>query len=253
MTKKFFTMLVLVSCYLGFSQNTALFEKANKLYNDGKYQEALEIYGTIEKSNEHSAALYFNLGNCHYKLNQIAPSIYYYEKALLLNPGDEDVLINLQYAQNMVIDEVTELPKNNVSKFFDGLLFGFHYRVWAVLSIVFMALFAVLFILYYYQQASGKKRLFFAMGMLAFLFSGLSVFNAFRQQNIINNQNPAIVFSKEVSVKAEPNLRSSEAFLLHEGTKVEVLDHLEEWKKIRLADGKTGWLTEDTIKEIKEF
>lgn len=253
MTKRFYTILLLVTSCLGFSQNTALFEKANKLYNDGKYQEAIEVYNTIEKSNEHAAALYFNLGNCYYKLNQIAPSIYYYEKALLFNPRDEDVLINLQYAQNMVIDEVTELPKTNISRFLDGLLFGFHYRVWAILSIVFMMLFAVMFILYYYQQVSGKKRLFFVLGMVAFLFSAISVFSAFRQQNIINTQNPAIIFSKEVSVKAEPNLRSSEAFLLHEGTKVEVVDQLEEWRKIRLPDGKTGWLTNDTIKVIKEF
>ena len=74
-----------------------LFEQGNALYNDGNYTEAIEKYQAILKQGKHSAELYFNLGNSYYKLNNIAPSIYYYEKALQLAPDDKDILNNISF------------------------------------------------------------------------------------------------------------------------------------------------------------
>src|SRR5690606_40201598 len=90
--------------------NMGFFEKGNSLYNQGEYQAAIEEYLKISENGEHSSELYYNLGNAYYKLNQIAPSIYYYEKALLLNPDDQDILNNLQYAQNMTVDAIDVMP-----------------------------------------------------------------------------------------------------------------------------------------------
>ena len=84
-----------------FAQNQALFEKANTLYNEGKYAEAIDNYITILETEKHSADIYYNLANAHYKLNNIAPSIYYYEKALLLDPNDSEINNNIAFAKNM--------------------------------------------------------------------------------------------------------------------------------------------------------
>ena len=99
-------IILFVCCFsmIGFSQNDSVFSEANTLYNNGKYAEAIDKYESILDSDQHSAELYFNLGNANYKLNNIAPSIYYYEKALLLEPNDKDIQNNLAFAQNMTID-----------------------------------------------------------------------------------------------------------------------------------------------------
>ena len=73
----------------------------------------------IINNGEHSDELYFNLGNSYYKINDIPNSIYYFEKALQLNPNDKDILNNLTYSQNMLIDKIDQLPSNQVIRFFE--------------------------------------------------------------------------------------------------------------------------------------
>lgn len=236
-----------------FGQNEELFEKGTTLYNEGKFQEAIDAYETILASKEHSAALYYNLGNAHYKLNHIAPSIYYYEKALLLNPGDKDVLNNISFARNMAIDVIEPLPPTGLSKLIERSIGRLSYHSWAILSIIGVFLFTGLFLTYYFLYEQRFKRIAF---ISSFLFLGLSIFTvsmAFHEYNTIKNNRPAIVFSEEVNVNAEPNNRSETVFTLHEGTKVQVDKSYNDWKKIRLADGKIGWLPGSEIKEIKDF
>ena len=99
-------------------QNTELFDKGNDLYNQGRYLEAIESYSDIIKDGKHSSELYYNMGNSYYKLNDIANSIFYYEKALLLNPKSEKIANNLSFAQNMLIDKIEPLPQNQINSFF---------------------------------------------------------------------------------------------------------------------------------------
>ncbi|XLS29045.1 tetratricopeptide repeat protein [Flavobacteriaceae bacterium M23B6Z8] len=250
--KKLFYLLLLIPVLL-FAQNDQLFEKATALYNEGKFEEAINAYETILASKQHSAALYYNLGNAHYKLNHIAPSIYYYEKALLLNPGDKDVLNNISFARNMAIDVIEPLPPTGFSKFIERSIGRLSYKNWAILSIIGVFLFTGLFLTYYFLYQQKFKRIAFVSSLL---FLGLSIFSvnmAFHEYNTIQNNRPAIVFSEETNVNAEPNNRSDIVFTLHEGTKVQVLESYNEWKKIKLADGKIGWLPSSEIKEIKDF
>ena len=89
MRKIIFLIITMIS-FWGVAQNNVIFDEATKSYNAGKYNESIENYKKIIDNGEHSAALYFNLGNAYYKLNKIAPSIYYYEKSLLLDPSDNE-------------------------------------------------------------------------------------------------------------------------------------------------------------------
>lgn len=233
-----------------FSQNQTVFKEANALYNDAKYQDAIDKYESILKSGQHSAELYFNLGNANYKLNRIAPSIYYYEKALRLDPNDTEILNNMAFAQNMTIDAIEQVPEVGISKFVNRIINILGFDAWAKLSIVFMLLFAGLFIAYYFVFSTNRKRLAF-IGSNASLFLMLvALFFAFQKYNLVQKDKPAIVFSQEAEVKSEPNLRSSEAFRIHEGTKVQILDTVNNWKKIKLVDGKSGWIPSDDIKAL---
>ncbi|WAC00891.1 tetratricopeptide repeat protein [Lacinutrix neustonica] len=104
--------IFLFFCGLLSAQNEVLFDQANTLYNEGKFVEALDKYETILKGDNHSAALYFNMANTHYKLNHIAPSIYYYEKAAAMAPNDQEISNNMAFANNMTIDAIDTIPRN---------------------------------------------------------------------------------------------------------------------------------------------
>jgi len=251
--KKILFIGILLITVIGYAQGEALFNRATEAYNAGDYQKAIDNYLEILEDGQHSAELYYNLGNTYYKLNQIAPSIYYYEKALLLKPNDAEITNNLAYAQNMTLDAIDTMPETGLSKIYQNVVGFLSFDQWAYVGVVFMVLFVLLYIAFYYFRYSSRKRIAFITSIITLLICIVSVVFAFLQYNKFKADGPAIVFANESSVKSEPNKRSQEAFALHEGTKVNVLDELNDWKKIRIADGTTGWIPSEDIKLLKDF
>ncbi len=251
--KKLVYILTFLIGSLGFSQNEQLFEQANDSYNNGDFEAAISNYEAIIGSGEHSAALYFNLGNAHYKLNHIAPSIYNYEKALKLNPHDKEIQNNIAFARNMTIDAIDKTPEIGFAKLSNAVTNWLTFDNWAKLSVLLMVLFVVFYLIYYFNYGTTRKRLAFitAMSFLILMFAAVAL--AFNNYHLVENDQPAIVFAKETLVKSEPNLRSPESFKLHEGTKVQILDTVNNWKKIKLADGKTGWIPNQDIKLLNTY
>ena len=250
---KRFLYLILLTYSFGFTQNETLFNKANALYNEGDYTEAIKQYEAVLASGEHSAELYFNLGNAHYKLDHIAPSIFNYERALLLSPKDKDIKNNLAFAKNMTIDAIDVVPEVGFSKILKNLAQSMGFDAWAIIAIAFMFVFVGLFLWYYFAHTTSRKRFTFVTSTLSIILMCFAISMAFINYGIVQKNNPAIVFAQEAQVKSEPNLRSTEAFKLHEGTKLQVLDTVNNWKKIQLTDGKTGWIPSEAIKLIKQF
>ena len=244
-------LLYILSFLFSFSllaQNEAIFQQANALYNAGKYGEAIDKYKSILDTKTHSAELYFNLGNAHYKLNNIAPSIYYYEKALQLAPNDEEIKNNLSFAQNMTIDAVDVIPEAGLTKILNNATNSMTFDGWAKVSIGFVFCFVILFLIYYFAYSSLRKRLTFLGSIASLALMCITLLFAFHKFNLDKIDKPAIVFAKESLVKNAPNNRSEESFKLHEGTKVQVLDTVNNWKKIKLQDGKTRWISSEDIK-----
>lgn len=236
------------------AQNDDLFNNANSLYNEGKYQEAIKAYESIISNDVHSSELYYNLANSYYKLNRIAPSIYYYEKALQISPKDSDILNNLAFAQNMTIDAIEKVPEVGFTKFIKGITNTFHFDTWAMISVCCVMLFVILFLGYYFAYSTVKKRMMFVSSFVVLFISFVSLFFAFQKQTLDKKDNPAIVFSQESDVKTEPNLRSESAFQVHEGTKVQVIESYNDtWTRIQIANGKTGWIAKADIKLLKDI
>ena len=252
MRKIIFLIITMIS-FWGGAQNNVLFDEATKAYNEGKYNEAIENYNKILDNGEHSAALYFNLGNAYYKLNKVAPSIYYYEKSLLLDPSDNEVKNNLSFARNMTLDAIEQMPETGIAKVFSEVTGFLSFDQWAITAIIFMLLFVFGYIAFYYLSYSSKKRVAFIGSMASLFISLIALLIAYLEYTSYRSEQPAIVFENEVIVKSEPNNRSQETFRIHEGTKVFVLDTLSDWNKIKLADGKTGWLPSTNIKLLKDF
>ncbi|WP_431157264.1 tetratricopeptide repeat protein [Winogradskyella poriferorum] len=247
------TVILLCFSLFGISQNTQVFEEANALYNDGKFAEAIDKYESILDSDVHSAELYFNLANANYKLNNIAPSVYYYEKALLLNPNDEEIKNNLAFAQNMTIDAIDKVPDVGFSKIIKNFVNTLSSDTWAIIAVIGVFIFVLLFLLYHFSQATSRKRLAFVVSIASLFIAILSVVMAFQKVRLDAKKNPAIVFAQESRVKSDPNKSSEEVFRLHEGTKVQVLETYEDWNKIQLADNSVGWIQSQDIKLLNDF
>ncbi len=236
---------------LGMAQNPdSLFVEANEMYRQEKYNEALKTYQEIEALDQESWALYYNMGNIHYKMNQVAPAIFYYEKALKLRPDQQDVLFNLEFANQMVLDNIEPLPRNLGQRFMDAVILRLTYETWAKIAVGLAFLFALLFLMYHFSYSTGKKRFYFITSIITVVLVTTSVFFAFRNQLYVKSNKEAIIFASEAEVMNAPTTTSETYFELHEGTKVTVLESLDNWKKIRIADGKIGWIDEKHLKEI---
>ena len=197
------------------AQSESLFKEANQAYANENYEEAISKYQSILKDGYESTSVYYNLGNSHYKLNNVGPSVYYFEKALKLDPNDADVTNNLAYARQMTIDAIDEVPKTGVSKIVNSVIATLSVNGWAWLAVIASISFVVLILLYYFSRASLKKRLFFIGGSLSFLIAICAVVFAYQQQSVLEQKSFGIIFPEEVVVRSEPNSRSEQLFLLH--------------------------------------
>jgi tetratricopeptide (TPR) repeat protein len=251
--KKNLILLLFLSSQL-FSQNSErLFKEGNEYYKLSNYSEAISSYEKIEALGLISSELYYNLGNCHYKLNQVAPAIYNYEMALLLNPLNEEAKSNLVFAKRLTIDAIDEIPKTIFQKLDDAIVKKLSYNEWAIVNVVFSVLGTLLFLLFYFSFTPSIKRLFFVTSILSFLLLLITLFFTIKEYAYSNTTVEAIIFSKEITINNAPTDNSEKIFTLHEGTKVRVLDTVDNWKKIRIADGKIGWIIADEIKILRIF
>lgn len=249
--KKVITLFLLfLGLVVNAQSNKVLFEQANQLYKKADYQNAIKNYQKIEQSGMHSDALYFNMANAYYKLNEVAPSIYYYEKVLKLNPLHQDSQYNLQLANRLAIDVIEEMPKTLIQKIEANFLHKFSVENWAITTIIFSFLTAILFLIYYFSFSTMLKRIFFSLSLSTFGLMILAFLIALKVMNYEQKHQPAIIFSEKAVIKNAPTFNSDDVFILHEGTKVEVLDTVDDWYKIKLADGKVGWVKTAVLKII---
>lgn len=252
--KKILLLLAFFTVNGLFSQDfDKLFSEANDFYKNGNYENAIELYEQIAVSGNVSTELFYNLGNSYYKINKVGPSIYNYEKALLLDPLNEDAENNLIFANRLSLDRIEELPKSALQKFNENYISKLHYNQWATLSVVISLLAALFFLLYYFSHSPSIKRLFFTSTIISLLLLVTSLSITVNQYGVDSRKVEAIIYATEVSVKNEPTKSAEEAFILHEGTKVIVLDQVDDWKKIKLVDGKIGWLKEQDINILNVF
>ena len=249
--KKLVLLLLLIASNIWATDIENKFLNGNDLYQKGRYQDAILQYESVPKMQIESAELYFNLGNCYYKLHKVAPSIFNYEKALRLDPNDVEIQTNLEFAQKMAIDDIKVIPKVGFRKIVSDFTSSYHYNTWGWIVVFQSFAFLIFFIGYYFSNTTKLKRLFFMTLTMLLLGIIISLFSAYFEQNRMESEKPAIVFSELVIVKTEPKKTSQDAFTLHEGTKVYILESVANWKKIQLTDDTTGWIEDSAIREIK--
>jgi tetratricopeptide (TPR) repeat protein len=233
---------------VSFAQNA--FETGNQFYQKEKYEQAITSYESILASGKQSAEVYFNLGNSYYKLHQIAPAIYNYEKALQLNPADEEIKTNLDFARKATVDDIKIIPKVGFKKIIQDVTSKYHYDTWAWIAVSFSFVFLLLFLGFYLSKVALRKRAFFTGMFVVLIGIVFSVAAGISEKDRMESEKTAIVFADVAEVKSEPKLSNPNTFILHEGTKVTILESIANWKKIELSDETKGWIQESAIKEL---
>ncbi|WP_284651077.1 tetratricopeptide repeat protein [Flavobacterium terrisoli] len=227
------------------------FEQGNQYYQKENYQAAISSFENIIDSGKESSEVYFNLANAYYKLHKVAPAIYNYEKALLLNPNDDEIKTNLDFARKMTIDDIKVIPKVGFHKLISDFTSKYYYDTWAWIAVAFAFLFLALFAGYYFSKEAVFKRIYFFSMFFGLLGICLAAASGFYEKSRIDSEKPAIVFAETAPLKSEPKAGGPDATVLHEGTKVYILESIANWKKVELTDETTGWIEDSAIKEIK--
>ena len=224
--------------------------EADSAYAQGHYQQAIADYQALLKQGA-SADLYYNLGNAYYRSENITQAVLNYERALLLSPGDRDIRFNLQLARSKTIDKIVPESEMFFITWYHALVNLMSVDGWARTAIFSLALVIVLSLVYLFSQPVWLRKIGFFGGItLLVVFVLANVFASQQKQSLVHRKG-AIVMSPSVTVKSTPAANGTDLFILHEGTKVTITDgSMRDWKEIRLADGKEGWIESKKIELI---
>lgn len=247
---KTFFLLILISTTTLLANPTTHFETANAAYKKGDYSTAITQYESILKTDSYSEGLYYNLGNAYFKTNNLGKAILYYEKALLAAPRDADVLYNLEIAKAKTKDDLSRIGKFFLAEWWQGLHKSLSASVWGMLTVLSLWAGIAGFILWLLATSRERKKQGFIGGIALVLLSILLYFLGNNQANFEQNSRTAIVLENTIELKNGPDAQSTAVIDVHEGLKVELLDQIGDWYKVKLMNGDEGWLPMSSLEEI---
>ena len=229
---------------------SSLWQAGNEAFAAEQWQNALNYYQMIEGENLESADLYYNIGNTYFKMGDNAHAILYYERALKLDPTHADARHNLDIATQLTLDRVDAVPDFILVSWFRGIRQGLSADTWAWLTLALLLVAGILLTLFLRSGSRGLRKVSFivacvvvALAIATFVFSLL-------QRKAVTRQDSAIITAPVCSVKSSPADGGKTVFVLHEGTKVRLLDSVGDWTKLEIPDGRQGWASTSTIEVI---
>ena len=214
----------------------------NDHYVNNEFEEAITAYQAVIDSGYESSALYFNLGNACFKTNQLTLALVNYERALILDPWDEEILHNQELARSFLTDEIEELPEFVLKKWFVSIIRLLGSDQWAVISLASFIVALILFLFYLFSNRIGIRRLSFWLAIIFIVTSAVSFGGSYKKKQLDTEHNIALILSPSVTVKSSPDDSGTDIFQLHEGTRVIIVDELGDWREIRIPDGNQGWV-----------
>ncbi|MDR0941500.1 MAG: tetratricopeptide repeat protein [Bacteroidales bacterium] len=248
----FYTIALLFATITTFASENidTLITRAETYYAQKQYDSALVSYLQVYDQNLQSADLFYNIGNTYFRLDDLGHSILWYERALLVNPKHHEARVNLEFVNARQIDKVEVLPQGIVAQFFQKIYLFFNYTTWAVLSLVFLALFLAAVSGFLFAQTVNMKKLSFGVGIFALVIAVLSFTCTTAHKNFVEHNNEAIIVEPTIVIKNEPNKKATDLVTVHEGLKVHLVKTYGEWANVRLLDGKEGWVRKSDVEKI---
>lgn len=248
--KQLYVLVLLLLC--GTSSALATVEdslvKANAWYNKGEYKKAVDLYEYVAQQAYQSDVLFYNLGNAYYKTGQVGKSILNYERALMLNPGLEDAEQNLKIAGLSTVDRFEVMPQPILTSVYQGFFRLFSPGTWGVLALCFLLVSGGAVYAYFFTSAKRPAFVLAATCLGVFL---VSLAMGYQHNTYLKNNKAAIVMTASSYAKSGPSEKAEDVFVLHEGTKVTVIESFGLWHKVRLPDGKIGWMKQDDLSLVQ--
>jgi len=247
--KKLIIIAILTSVVtLCFAQTKT---EADNMYKQEKYEAAAKAYEAILSKDGVSADIYYNLGNCYYKLENVPQSIINYERALLLDPGDDDIRTNLALARGKTTDKVTPPSEMFFVTWWHYVANSMSVNAWSTFAIIMFVLMLVGLLVYMFMGELLYRKIGIYSAMVMFVLVIIANFAGYSQNQSIGNHNNAIIITPAVSVKSSPNESSTDLFVIHEGSKVQILDaSMKNWREVKFEEGKQGWVPLESIEII---
>ncbi|HCV42842.1 MAG TPA: hypothetical protein DGH68_05120 [Bacteroidetes bacterium] len=227
-----------------------VFNQANQHYQQNKFVEARDTYESVVRNGFVSGELYYNLGNAYYKTGDVGKAILNYERALRFMPNDDDLKHNLQLANLMITDKIEATPRLFLWDYWDGIKGAFSLRALTWISYVVFVLLIVSISVVVLARTYQLRRLGLFGGSITTVVLIFFVVLLIGKSGDVNRGDAAVVTARITTVKNSPDSKSSDAFVLHSGVKVQITDSVNEWVMVRLADGKVGWMEKSAAEVI---
>ena len=254
--KKIFHQIILclcVSVVIASAQSeelTSVFEDANRLYLEQKFDAAISRYESIIANGYENGEVYFNLGNAYYKSGKLQHAVLNYERARKFIPNDDDLEFNLQLVNLQLTDKIESIPELFIYRWADSLLTIFTRDTMLWLLYLFFILTLFSFSYFLFAETYEGRRYSLMSGMIFSALLVLGIANYVIQSVRESESEFAVVMTDVANIKSAPDSKGNDLFVIHRGLKVQVLDNVNKWYKIRLADGKVGWIPEKEIESI---
>ena len=246
-----FTILFLITNLAYADDNQILITEANKEYNEGLYEQAIELYEKVLEDGKESSELYYNLGNAYFKLNNLASAILYYEKAKKLDPNDDDINFNLNIANSRIVDKIETVPELFYIRWWNSMIYALNVDGWAMVNSISFSLVLLFLLVFLLSKTIFLKKIAFWLGMILIVISASSYLLSNQKYRSFLDNHEAIVFTPTVTIKSSPSKTGIDLFVIHEGTKVQIIDHVgDNWYEVKIANGSVGWLQAPDIKKI---
>lgn len=227
-----------------------LITQGDSAYNREMYTEAISNYEAVLDQGFESAQLYYNLGNAYFNINMLPAAILNYERAKVLAPADADIDFNLNIANSMITDKIEPVPEIFYIRWWKSLRNSFNLYTWTIASISIFVLLVLCAGIFFLSRNILMRKFAFWSGIFFILFSIAGFSMTYTRYDIQSKHLEAIVFDPTITVKSSPNQLGKDLFVIHEGTKVFILEEINEWCNIRIANGSAGWLPAVSIKRI---
>ena len=237
--------ILLALCCIKTNAEITLFEQANREYKNENYSQAINLYNNIITNNMESSEIYYNLGNCYYKQKEWANAIWNYEKSLQLKKNKK-TLQNLELTQLRIIDKIELIPELFYTRWWKNTVDLFTTKTWQIFLLAIIWIICILEIINKLISYKRKNLIIF-LSIITIILSFINYSSYTRN----HTNKKAIIFASTVTVKSAPTTNSKNLFSLHSGTKISIIDNVEDWINIQISDGKSGWIKKSTCKSIQ--
>lgn len=248
----FVVLTLLCLPFSGIAKESAdsLFGKANKEYAQKNYEAASDGYQKVLDAGIRTSSVYYNLGNSQYRLNNLASAILNYERAHRITPNDEDVNANLRLVNSKITDKMEVVPELFLKRWWTSFLLLLNVQSWSVIAVISLLLGFLGLIIYLLSSKVELKRFSFYIGLMLVFLGICFVAFAGAEEEYLQTHKEAIVFNGVVNVKSAPDVKQKTLMIIHEGTKVQIIEPKENWLKVELPNGNVGWVEAAAIQLI---